>query len=216
MDLDDPSDVAIVTCTDGTTLLRASASKVLLRHLGKREADDDNDDNDSSKQRELKAGADKGRKRKVATSKATSSKATSSKATSSKANTSKATSSEASTSKATRDRGEKRKAPLHVDSERPTKRHGAQVSEPTDEEQRDGIECCYMWGGKVSKSFWVEELSSYEGEPSRVQNHTYFYSKNHNEWRVCPKGFEPLLSAEQEAYCEVYRMNLGLVNDRSL
>ena len=103
MDLDDPSDVAIVTCTDGTTLLRASASKVLLRHLGKREADDDNDDNDSSKQRELKAGADKGRKRKVATSKATSSKATSSKATSSKANTSKATSSEASTSKATRD-----------------------------------------------------------------------------------------------------------------
>src|ERR1700761_7786049 len=213
MELDDPSDVAIVTCADGTILLRASASKVLLRHLGKRGADDnddDDDDDDSSNQRKPKAGADKATagKRKVApaTSKAATSKATTSKAARNKA---------ATTSKVTTDGGRKRKAATDVDSERPAKRRSAQVPEPTEEEQDDRIECCYMYGSKVSKSFWVDELSSYEGEPNRVQRYTYYYSKNRGEWTVCPTGVEPLLSEGQEAYCEVYRMNLGLINDRS-
>jgi len=203
MELDDPSDVAIVTCADGTILLRASASKLLLRHLGRREArgdDDDDDDDSSSNRRKHKTGARAHNKattknRKVATA------------------TSKATTSKAATT--TTDQAKKRKAPVDGDSERPAKRRGVEVPEPTDGEQAGGIECCYMWGGKVSKSFWVDQLASYEGEPSRVQRYTYFYSTNHDEWRVCPKGFEPQLSAEQETYCEVYRLNLGLVNDRS-
>jgi hypothetical protein len=205
MELDDPRDVAIVTCADGTILLRASASKVLLRHLGRREARGDDDDSSNRRKHKTGARADN----KTTTKKRKVTKATSKVATA----TSKATTSKASTT--TTDRVKKRKAPVDGDSERPAKRRGVQVPEPTDEEQADRIECCYMWGGKVSKSFWVDQLSSYEGEPSRVQRYTYFYSKNHDEWRVCPKGFEPLLSAEQETYCEVYRMNLGLVNDRS-
>ncbi len=184
MDLDNPSNVAIVTCDYGTVLLRASASKRLLgdqkkrkakaKKGGKKAAVDNSDESDSDEDSDEDTTAAKSTRKSKPKPKPKPAKSTAKGK--GKANAAAGPSNASSPPRAT---------------VRP-------------------IKCRYRNGEVHSDVFLVTELVKYQGEPSNIQRNVLVWSEAAGSWRPLPDGMEPLIPADMEVVCECYRLHIGL------
>ncbi|KAJ7686763.1 hypothetical protein B0H14DRAFT_3534407 [Mycena olivaceomarginata] len=174
MELEDPSNVPIVSCDDGTVLLRASASKGLLAKIKK------------SKKKSSK-------KRTRATANA-----------SSVDDTDDEDEMPPPPPKSAKGKG---KAPTAAGSLAP-----AAASDVAPVAGRKQIKFRYRNGEAMSDVFSATELVRYTGTtPTNVQQNILMYSDATGKWTLLPPGFEPRISLDLEAICEVYRLNIGLL-----
>ncbi|KAJ7310154.1 hypothetical protein DFH08DRAFT_974506 [Mycena albidolilacea] len=175
IELEDPSNVPIVSCDDGTVLLWASASKSLLakiknskksskkktRATANASGDDDMDNEDEMPPPPPKSGKGKG----------------------------------------------KSKAPTAAGTPAPA----AATSDVAPVAGRKQIKFRYRNGEVMSDVFSATELVRYMGTPTNVQQNILMYSDATGKWIPLPPGFEPQISLDLEAICEVYRLNIGLL-----
>jgi hypothetical protein len=171
MELEDPSNVPIVSCDDGTVLLRASASKGLLAKIKK------------SKKKSSK-------KRTRATANASSVDDTDDE-------------DEMPPPKSAKGKG---KVPTAAGSLAP-----AAASDVAPVAGRKQIKFRYRNGEVMSDVFSATELVRYTDTPTNVQQNILMYSDATGKWIPLPPGFEPRISLDLEAICEVYRLNIGLL-----
>jgi hypothetical protein len=76
---------------------------------------------------------------------------------------------------------------------------------------RKQIKFRYRNGEVMSDVFSATELVRYTGTPTNVQQNILMYSDATGKWIPLPPGFEPRISLDLEAICEVYRLNIGLL-----
>ncbi|KAJ7689374.1 hypothetical protein B0H14DRAFT_3532816 [Mycena olivaceomarginata] len=149
MELEDPSNVPIVSCDDGMVLLRASASKGLLAKIKK------------SKKKSSK-------KRTRATANASGVDDT--------------------------DDEDEMPPPLPKSAKGKGKGPTAAGSPAS-----------------AAASSDVAPVAGYTGTPTNVQQNILMYSDATGSGPLLPPGFEPRISLDLEAICEVYRLNIGLL-----
>jgi hypothetical protein len=76
---------------------------------------------------------------------------------------------------------------------------------------RKQIKFRYRNGEVMSDVFSATELVRYTGTPTNVQQNILMYSDATGKWIPLPPGFEPRISLDLEAICEVYHLNIGLL-----
>ncbi|KAJ7797215.1 hypothetical protein B0H14DRAFT_3493942 [Mycena olivaceomarginata] len=76
---------------------------------------------------------------------------------------------------------------------------------------RKQIKFRYRNGEVMSDVFSATELVRYTGTPTNVQQNILMYSDATGKWIPLPPEFEPRISLDLEAICEVYRLNIGLL-----
>ncbi|KAJ7363864.1 hypothetical protein DFH08DRAFT_798327 [Mycena albidolilacea] len=76
---------------------------------------------------------------------------------------------------------------------------------------RKQINFHYRNGKVMSDVFSATELVKYMGTPTNVQQNILMYSNATGKWTLLPPGFEPWISLDLEAICEVYHLNIGLL-----
>ncbi|KAJ7439182.1 hypothetical protein B0H11DRAFT_2254111 [Mycena galericulata] len=196
----DATDVALVTCADGTTLLTAKASKNLLKGLkgkaGKRKAkqaasDDDDDDADADDDVRADGDGDDEDEDDDSTEKSDSAQGK---------------------------RGNKCRAsnaPLP-----PTKRRKGRTAAstpvastsklPTAPSKTPGLKCRYTNKGVMSDTFIVKAFDQVDGPPTYIDKHTLFWtaSDDGGSWKALPPGVTPRFDDGQSGLCMVLRASI--------
>ena len=204
MELEDPREVVIVKCADGTTLLKANACKALIRALDNR----------------TKPRVTKSRKRKVADT-APDQDVNEREAKRRKDNA-------AGKRKATSKVDERRASPPpSIASPRPSlspapsplpQPHTAGSSSGPPRSafprvgQADKIYCVYVNGSQVSDPFVIGKFEILmAGElPPAVYADIWFYSPGSQVWKAMPSNMVPVLGEDQIPVLDCLRMNVGL------
>ncbi|KAJ7441393.1 hypothetical protein B0H11DRAFT_2350995 [Mycena galericulata] len=201
----DATDVALVTCADGTTLLTAKASKNLLKGLkgkaGKRKAkqaasDDDDDDDDADDADDDVRADGNGDDEDEDDDSAEKSDSAQGK------------------------RGNKRRAsnaPLP-----PAKRRKGRTAAstpvastsklPAAPSKTLGLKCRYTNKGVMSDTFIVKAFDQVDGPPTYIDKHTLFWtaSDDGGSWKALPPGVTPRFDDGQSGLCLVLRASIAL------
>ena len=207
MELEDPREVVIVKCVDGTSLLKANACNALIRALDnrtktkvtksrKRKAadtalDEDVDERKAKRRKDIPAG-----KRKA-------------------------------TTKVDETRGvpSRTPPPSPIASRRGSLSPSASPQPPAAESSSgpprsafppvalaDKINCVYVNGSQVSDAFVIGKIEILMGGeiPPAVYGDIWFYSAGSQVWKAMPSNMVPVLGEDQISALECLRMNVGL------
>ncbi|KAK7032695.1 hypothetical protein R3P38DRAFT_3264717 [Favolaschia claudopus] len=214
--LDDPRDVPIVVAADGSTLLTARASEALIRKLHKAakkrrtaaekaekaaaakaaphkpaRKSDDNDESSGSDEEDDNSAPP------------TPVKRSNHVAPSSRANAT-ASSSRAPNATASSSRGTKRPIQSVDAMENPVpKRQHRYEDAPT-----TTWKCRYVYRGRESGTFYAVGMSAYEGNPTPLQDSTYYSAPS--GWVKVPQGLQPIVAKEEEGARLLRSMEVGL------
>ncbi|KAK7006737.1 hypothetical protein R3P38DRAFT_3366814 [Favolaschia claudopus] len=214
IELDDPRDVPIVVAADGSTLLTARASDALIRKLHKaakkRRVAAENAEKAAAKAAQHKparksndndesSGSDDDEN----SAPPTPVKRSNHIAPSSRANAT-ASSSRVPNAAASSSRGTKRPIQSVDAMEHPApKRQHHYEDAPT-----TTWKCRYVYRGRESGTFYAVGMSAYEGNPTPLQDSTYYSAPS--GWVKLPQGLQPIVAKEEEGARRLRSMEVGL------